>query len=202
MTTTGDATLVTGSPQSPQAAAPAGVPQEFTDPAFKARRTQNWVVLGLLYAFFYMSRYNFAAIMSQLSKTFGWTNTQLGVFETFMPLIYGLSVLFNGPIADRIGGRKSFLFGAMGVVVMNFLSGPASWRCRSRGDGGAGHAAHVVTPAILRYGWLPRSLLTIMALIWGINGYFQSFGALRSSRSTPTGFTCASVGRLPESSAF
>ena len=74
------------------------------------------MVLGLLYAFFYMTRYNFAATMSELSRTFGWTNTQLGIFETMMPLVYGLSVVFNGPLADRIGGRKAFLFGAVGVT--------------------------------------------------------------------------------------
>ena len=43
---------------------------------------------------------------------------------------------------------------------------------------GAGHDAHVVTAAILREGIAPGSLLVTMAVIWGINGYFQSFGAL------------------------
>ena len=38
-----------------------------------------------------MTRYNFAAVMADLSHTFGWTNTELGVFETMMPLVYGLS---------------------------------------------------------------------------------------------------------------
>src|SRR3954463_2201494 len=98
-------------------------PKEFENPAFRSRRTQNWLALGFLYAFFYMSRYNFAAVMVNLAGTFGWTNTDLGIFETAMPLVYGLSVVFNGPIADRIGGRKAFLFGAVGVVVMNFLFG-------------------------------------------------------------------------------
>ena len=89
-------------------------PAAFADADFQRRRNLNWIVLGLLYAFFYMSRYNFAATMSELSRTFGWTNTELGVFETTMPLVYGLSVVFNGPLADRIGGRKAFLFGAVG----------------------------------------------------------------------------------------
>src|SRR5277367_3098585 len=101
----------------------AALPPQFANPAFRRRRTQNWLVLGFLYAFFYMTRYNFAAVMVNLSSVFGWTNTQLGIFETTMPLVYGCSVVLNGPIADRIGGRKAFLFGAVGVTIMNFLFG-------------------------------------------------------------------------------
>ena len=157
----------------------AGLPTGFDDPAFRSARTRNWLVLGFLYAAFYMSRYNFAAVMVNLAGTFGWTNTELGIFETTMPLVYGLSVVFNGPIADRIGGRKAFLFGAVGVVVMNLLFG----LCISFVDApavviGKGHDAHVVTAAVLRHGFQPRTLLLLMAAIWGTNGYFQSFGAL------------------------
>ena len=157
----------------------AGLPTGFDDPAFRSARTRNWLVLGFLYAAFYMSRYNFAAVMVNLAGTFGWTNTELGIFETTMPLVYGLSVVFNGPIADRIGGRKAFLFGAVGVVVMNLLFG----LCISFVDApavviGKGHDAHVVTAAVLRHGFQPRTLLLLMAAIWGTNGFFQSFGAL------------------------
>jgi OPA family glycerol-3-phosphate transporter-like MFS transporter len=154
-------------------------PPEFGEPAFQARRAVNWMVLGLLYAFFYMSRYNFAATMSELSRTFGWTNTELGVFETTMPLVYGLSVVFNGPLADRIGGRKAFLFGAVGVTVMNFAFGACTLAVITPAVmAGTGHDGHVVTQAVLSAGFTPRSLLITMVTIWGINGYFQSFGAL------------------------
>jgi OPA family glycerol-3-phosphate transporter-like MFS transporter len=43
---------------------------------------------------------------------------------------------------------------------------------------GKGHGAHVVTAAVLKHGFESRSLLLLMAAIWGANGYFQSFGAL------------------------
>ena len=151
----------------------------FADPAFRRRRTANWMVLGVLYAFFYMTRYNFAATMSELSKTFGWTNTQLGVFETMMPLVYGLSVVLNGPLADRIGGRKAFLFGAVGVTVMNFAFGGCTLAVLTPAVmAGTGHEAHVVTAPVLRAGITPSALLIAMVVVWGINGYFQSFGAL------------------------
>jgi OPA family glycerol-3-phosphate transporter-like MFS transporter len=151
----------------------------FEDPDFRRRRVQNWLVLGLLYAFFYATRYNFTALATPISRQFGWTNADFGTFETLLPLAYGASVLINGPIADRIGGKKAFLIGAAGVVAMNFLVGlgtllvetPAVWA-------GEGKAAVVVTPAVLRYGLGPGAALGLIATVWTINGYFQSFGAL------------------------
>ena len=93
---------------------------------FRRRRTINWMSLGLLYAFFYMTRYNYTAAAPLLADLLGWKNTELGVFETMMPLVYGLSVVLNGPLADRSGGKKAFLFGAVGVALMNVLFGAAS----------------------------------------------------------------------------
>jgi len=147
-------------------------------PAFRRRRAVNWLALGMLYAFFYATRYNYTAAAPYLADTFGWKNTDLGIFETVMPLVYGLAVVLNGPFADRIGGKKAFLFGAAGVAVMNFLFGLASLAVVPAVWAGTGAAHHLVTPAIFRFGLSGGLLLTLLAIVWGINGYFQSFGAL------------------------
>ncbi|MCK9484167.1 MAG: MFS transporter [Candidatus Marinimicrobia bacterium] len=144
-------------------------------PAYRHRRFQNWIIIGFMYSFFYMSRYNFSAIAPTLQTFFGWTKSNLGVFETLLPLVYGLSVVINGPIADKIGGRKAFLIGAVGVVIMNGLFGflhilvqtPAIWADRE-----------IVAEAVLQYGLTKGAVLWLLAIIWAINGYFQSFGAL------------------------
>ncbi|HEV2104129.1 MAG TPA: MFS transporter [Candidatus Eisenbacteria bacterium] len=146
---------------------------------FQTRRTLNWLALGILYALFYMTRYNWTVASPTIADILGWRNTQLGVFETMLPLVYGLSVVLNGPLADRIGGRKAFLFGAVGVVLMNLAFGlaglavatPAVWQ-------GAGMQRHVVQAATLRHGLTPGGLMTLMVVVWGLNGFFQSFGAL------------------------
>ncbi len=157
----------------------AALPPLVHDPEFRRQRVLNWLSLGFLYAFFYMTRYNYTAVAPALADILGWKNTELGIFETMMPLVYGLSVVLNGPLADRIGGKKAFLFGAIGVAIMNFLFGlasiavlsPATWE-------GTGMARHVVTPATLQYGLSGGTILTLMAVVWGLNGFFQSFGAL------------------------
>ena len=148
-------------------------------PEFRRQRIINWMSLGLLYAFFYMTRYNYTAVAPTLADLLGWKNTDLGIFETLMPLVYGLSVVLNGPFADRTGGKKAFLFGAVGVALMNFLFGMASFAVSSPAIWeGAGLARHVVTPAALKFGLSGGMILTLMAIVWGVNGYFQSFGAL------------------------
>ena len=74
---------------------------------FRARRGVNWVFLGLMYGFFYMSRYNFSAISDAIGEKFGWSNTQFGNIITAGVFVYGLSVFLNGPIADKIGGKRA-----------------------------------------------------------------------------------------------
>lgn len=135
----------------------ADVPSPFRDPAYRRRRFQNWMLVGLLYSFFYMTRYNVSALAPTLQEVFGWTKKDYGLFETLLPLVYGLSVVLNAPLADRFGGRRSFLFGAAGVVVMNLL--------------------FAVFPS-LAPSLHGRDLAWAMAIIWAVNGYFQSFGAL------------------------
>lgn len=148
-------------------------------PEFKQRRTLNWLVLGLLYAFFYTTRYNWTVVSPTIAEQLGWRNTDLGVFESMLPLIYGLSVVLNGPLADRIGGRKAFLFGAAGVVVMNALFGLASFAVLKPAvwQGEPVKGALAAAP-VLRFGLTPATLLTSMVVVWGLNGFFQSFGAL------------------------
>jgi OPA family glycerol-3-phosphate transporter-like MFS transporter len=146
----------------------ASLPLPTDDAAFRARRVQNWAVLGLLYAFFYMSRYNFTANNAYLAEQLHWTNTQLGLFGFVQRLVYGLAVVFNGPLADRIGGKKAFLFGAGGVAVANFLFGLTLLLSHDPGT----------PPGTLKMGMTAGTVLASLVTIWGINGYFQSFGAL------------------------
>jgi OPA family glycerol-3-phosphate transporter-like MFS transporter len=159
--------------------ASAAIPSQLADPAFRARRVQNWVILGLLYAFFYMSRYNFTANNAYLAEQLHWSNTQLGLFGFVQRLVYGLAVVFNGPLADRIGGKKAFLFGAGGVAIANFLFGLALLLSHDTG----------APPGTLKLGMTSGTVLATLLTIWGINGYFQSFGALSIVKVNAQWFT-------------
>ena len=94
---------------------------------FRRRRTQNWLTLGLTYAAMYMARYNFPLANKALSDQYGWDRAQVGTIISTATLVYGISALFNGPIADRWGGRRAMLIGATGACLFNLMFGLAAY---------------------------------------------------------------------------
>ncbi len=126
-------------------------------PEFRRRRAQNWLTLGFTYAAMYMGRYNLSFANKALSDNYGWDKVQVGAIITAALSIYGISAMFNGPIADKIGGRKAMLIGVFGAVFFNLLFGLGAYL----GILGTG-------PLLLGY----------FATIWALNSYFQSFSAL------------------------
>ncbi|MBI3564583.1 MAG: MFS transporter [Elusimicrobia bacterium] len=125
--------------------------------AFEWRRRQNWIIIGVLYALFMMSRYNYSAISPLLLAAFGWNKEDLSFLETALPFFYGLSVIVNATIVDRIGGRKAYLIGSAGVVAANILFGCGRWLIGS---------------------YTPHQTALIMSCVVALNAYFQSFGAM------------------------
>jgi OPA family glycerol-3-phosphate transporter-like MFS transporter len=125
--------------------------------AFRRRRAMNWLTLGFTYAAMYMGRYNLSFANKALSDTYGWDKTQIGAIITAALTLYGISALFNGPIADRIGGRKAMLIGVFGAVVFNVVFGLGAYL------------------GVLGTGTV---LLTYFASAWALNSYFQSYSAL------------------------
>lgn len=105
----------------------------------------------------YMGRYNLSFANKALSDNYGWDKTQIGSIITIALSIYGISALFNGPIADRIGGRKAMLIGVMGSVVFNLAFGLGAY-----------------------LGFLGTGTLLIgyLATAWALNMYFQSYSAM------------------------
>jgi OPA family glycerol-3-phosphate transporter-like MFS transporter len=124
---------------------------------FVTRRTQNWVVLGFTYAAMYMARYNFSFANKSLSDTYGWSKAEIGGILSIATLVYGISAIFNGPLADRFGGRRAMLIGASGAFVFNVLFGLGAYL----GFLGSG-------PVLLAY----------FGTVWTLNMYFQSYSAL------------------------
>jgi OPA family glycerol-3-phosphate transporter-like MFS transporter len=126
-------------------------------PDFRKRRARNWLTLGFTYSAMYMGRYNLSLANPFLSKTFGWDKAQIGTIISPALLIYGISAMFNGPVCDKIGGRKSMLIGATGALIFNLLFGLGAYM-----------------------GFLGKGslLLAYFATVWSLNSYFQSFSAL------------------------
>src|SRR5580692_9590541 len=141
-------TAIASHPSDASSAAPAH------SAAFRARRFQNWLPLGLTYACLYMGRYNFNVSKGAIGAAYHFSKTEMGIVATVGFWVYALSVLVNGPIADRFGGRRAILIGTAGAAVLNLVLGLfffAAWDSK---------------------------LILAMSLAYGVNMYFQSFGAL------------------------
>jgi len=123
-------------------------------PAYRRRRFMNWFPLGLTYATYYMGRYNLNVSSEAMRGQFQLSKAEFGMIATAGFWTYALAVAFNGPLADRIGGKKSILIGAAGACLLNLVIG-----------------------LLFLNGWQTK-IVVGMSLLYAVNQYFQSFGAL------------------------
>jgi OPA family glycerol-3-phosphate transporter-like MFS transporter len=139
------------------------------DDRFRRRRLTNWLPLGLTYAFLYMGRYNLKiskfAFESMPAPDGGamMGNDDFGWIFLVGTVTYGLSFVINGPLTDRYGGRFSMLVGTAGAALMNLCMGLASWSLLAEGP---------------LHGAIARSFTPLFCALYGLNMYFQSFGAV------------------------
>ena len=123
-------------------------------PGFLRRRLWNWLPLGLTYALLYMARYNL-----DVAKNHGLMDkADLGIVSAIGMWVYGVSFVINGPLTDRLGGRKTILLAAAGAAATNLMMGAV---VLGRWTGA----------------YLPDAALWF-GVLYGANMYFQSFGAV------------------------
>ncbi len=123
-------------------------------PAFIRRRRMNWIPLGLTYAFLYMGRYNLTVASDEWEKLGLVGKDQFGDIMALGAIVYGVSFLINGPLADRWGGRRTILIASFGSALMNLLMG------------------------LVLYNGVRENLVLILSVLFSANMYFQSFGAV------------------------
>jgi OPA family glycerol-3-phosphate transporter-like MFS transporter len=119
---------------------------------FRLRRLLNWLPLGLTYAFLYMGRYNLVALINKPFVML--TPKEFGDIDAIGAIVYGFAFLFNGPLTDRFGGRLAILVAAGGAAACNFAMG------------------FVVASGDV------HAQLTALTVLFALNMYFQSFGAV------------------------
>lgn len=123
---------------------------------FLSRRFLNWFPLGMTYSFLYMGRYNLTVAKNALGT--GLTNEEFGLIFAAGTLTYAFSFLINGPLVDRIGGKRGILIAALGAAAANTALGVVTW--------------------LVLTGRLHVRLVGIFSLLYALNMYFQSYGAV------------------------
>jgi MFS transporter, OPA family, glycerol-3-phosphate transporter len=137
---------------------PIGEPLVKHTPAFRWRRALNWFPLGLTYALLYMGRYNLTVAKNSLGELM--TKEDFGIIFGAGTFTYALAFLINGPLVDRIGGRRGILLGTAGAAVANAAMGVYLYHIVSTGT---------AAEAPLRL---------VFGLLYAVNMYFQSYGAV------------------------
>lgn len=123
---------------------------------YKRRRILNWLPLGLTYAFLYMARYNLTVSKNALGDLM--TKEAFGIIFAAGTITYAFSFLINGPLTDKFGGKRAILASASGSAIMNIMMG-------------------IILYGILSLGW-NLNLTLAFSVLYSVNMYFQSFGAV------------------------
>ena len=123
---------------------------------FMVRRFVNWFPMGMSYAFLYMARYNLNVTKNALGTLM--TKESFGLIFGAGTITYGLSFLLNGPLVDKIGGKKGIVIATLGSSIANIAMG-------------------VITYLLLNQRW-PMDLTVTFAVLYSVNMFFQSYGAV------------------------
>jgi OPA family glycerol-3-phosphate transporter-like MFS transporter len=99
-----------------------------------------------------MGRYNLTIVKINFGEHMA--NSDFGIIFAAGTFTYAFAFLLNGPLTDRIGGRKGMLIATFGSGIANALMGLLIFR----------------DPA--------ADLLLPFSILYAINMYFQSFGAV------------------------
>jgi len=123
---------------------------------FRVRRFFNWFPLGLTYAFLYMGRYNLTVSKTALGELM--TKADFGTIFAAGTITYAFAFLINGPLTDKIGGKRGMLIAAMGAAIMNVLMG--------------------ILVFVLLTTDTQFNLVLWFSILYAGNMYFQSYGAV------------------------
>jgi sugar phosphate permease len=82
-------------------------------------RTSTFSVVVLGYVGYYFCRANLYTALPLISQAFGYTNTELGLIALYSEVVYSLAKFVNGPLGDRIGGKRVFVLGMVGAIACN-----------------------------------------------------------------------------------
>ena len=136
----------------------SSAPMPKHSPAYMRRRFFNWFPLGLTYALLYMGRYNLTVSKTALGDIM--SKADFGTIFGVGAWVYAIAFLVNGPLTDRIGGKRAMLLGAAGASVANLFMGLY-----------VSHVLGLPDPKAAPLG-------LVLSILYGLNMYFQSFGAV------------------------
>ncbi len=105
-----------------------------------------FLLMWTTYASFYLLRINISVAMPGIMEEFGWSKIDMGIVLSSQFVLYAIGQFVNGQFGDRLNARRMVTIGLVLSAGMNVLFG------------------------------FVGGFLTLMIVIWGANGFFQSMG--------------------------
>jgi len=123
------------------------------DKDFKRMQVRMLVMTMIGYSLFYFLRKNFSFAMTGLAQDYGITKTSLGLFLTLHGVVYGLAKFANGWFSDRSRPRTFLMTGLLVCLAVNVAFG-----------------------FVPLFATTTTTIVTVLGILWVVNGYFQSMG--------------------------
>jgi sugar phosphate permease len=114
----------------------------------------------LLFGMYYLTRFNFSAVIPLLKADLGISNAQAGGLMAFFFVTYTIFQLPGGYLGDRLGPRRILTFGALVSIIGNLIfSQASSYMVLSIAQlvNGMGQAMGWSSAVKLIVSWFPRS---------------------------------------------
>ena len=117
-----------------------------TSVQIKSWQKKMFWMMWVTYASFYLLRVNISIAMPDIMSEFGLTKTNMGVVLTCLFFAYAVGQFINGQLGDKLNSRRIITIGLVTSAIINIIFG------------------------------FSAGALILMAILWGLNGYFQSMG--------------------------
>lgn len=111
----------------------------------------------ITYFAYYLCRYNMSMVSKEMGNAFSWDKPRIGIIFSALTLMYAVGQFVNGQLADRFGAKLIASLGVVGSVSMNL-------------------AVFMVTLLMSPENTNPRTILFLVVVFWGANGFFQAMG--------------------------
>jgi sugar phosphate permease len=137
----------------------------------------SWQIKMLLiawvtYASFYLLRVNFSVAIPKIIDEYGFSKTEVGIVATSLLLAYAVGQFINGQLGDKFKARRMITLGLITSVLLNILFGFSG------------------------IFFIGIAFIWIMAIIWALNGYFQSMGWAPTVKTIANWFSKKERGKI------
>ncbi len=123
----------------------------------KQWRARIFSLVWVTYFAYYLCRYNMPIVANQMCETFSWDESQIGKIFSALLLMYAIGQFINGQLADRFGTRLIASLGILGSVIMNLT-------------------IFYITLSMSPETHNSKTILILITIFWGANGFFQAMG--------------------------